>query len=205
MNLDHTKHVMYVQDHAPSGYPMDDEDQLPLPEEGDFTAILAEMEARQAISDAIKWSWAKDRALSLVAQALRAQPEPSTIEGWLVRVALSHCLEENAEIPSFGASTAQRKVDEVFENLARGWMVWVTSKQEEPLRQALRDLPSEDTRDLESLTLFYWGRALQNLLEKDIEEAKRYFDRAMEVGSQFGTPSNPAICWTYCASFLRGS
>lgn len=182
---------------------MDDEDQPPLPEEGNLPAVLAEMEALQAVSDAIKWGWAKDRALSLVGRALRAQPEPTSIEGWLVRAALTHCLGEPLGVPPLGPSEATRPADRLFEDLACGWIRW-TSGGDRGLLETIEAVPPDTQQgDLEILSLFYWGQALKNLVNENVEESQRFFLRAIEVGSQFGTPSNPGICWTYYASFFR--
>jgi len=50
--------------------------------------------------------------------------------------------------------------------------------------------------------LAYWEKAITMAITSDFEEAERYFDRATEVGSQYGTRSNPSICWSYAATFF---
>lgn len=218
MTLDHTMHPVYVsvdseaepgfpsetalpEGRFPSIIPMDDEDQPPLPSVGDLSAILSEMQALQAVSDAITMDWARDRALALSAQALKGQPEPHSMEGWVVRVALAHCLGQSVDLPPFTPSDSDRGTTRTFEVLAYGWIRWVT--QNDPsLLEELESLPPEDNQDMETIALSFWGQALRGLIQGDLKEAKRFFDRSLEIGSQFGTPSNPGICWTYAASFF---
>jgi tetratricopeptide (TPR) repeat protein len=183
----------------------DEENALSDDELEDTPSILAEMEALQAIFDVDFNAGPKDRAMALARQALDLKQNPSNTEGRLTVVALSHCLGVPREdlvlvVPVLGGSWTQR----TFEALASGWMKWLTLSDTEVLRTVANMHPEggEDDGAAETLCLNFWARAIELLAQGQPEEAKRFFERATEVGSQFGTRTNPSICWSYAASFF---
>jgi tetratricopeptide (TPR) repeat protein len=173
----------------------------------DTPAILAEMEALQAIFDVDFNAGPRDRALALARQALDLKQTPSSTEGRLTVVALSHCLgaprEDLVSIPPVSEGSWAHRT---FEALAFGWMRWLTLSDTEVLRTVANMHPEEDGDEddgaAETLCLNFWARAIELLAQGQPEEAKRFFERATEVGSQFGTRTNPSICWSYAASFF---
>ena len=54
----------------------------------------------------------------------------------------------------------------------------------------------------ETLALRHWAAAILNLIDGNQDEARRFYRRAVEIGGQFGTESNPAVLWTYAATFF---
>jgi len=91
-----------------------------------------------------------------------------------------------------------------FETVARAWMIWA---EKGPASEALAELhqledPSPKEGALHLMALFPWKLATEALLEEDPAEAKRQFLRSTELGSQFGTETNPVIQWAYAASFF---
>jgi hypothetical protein len=56
--------------------------------------------------------------------------------------------------------------------------------------------------ELNRMALCHWLRAIALLRDGNSREARRYFRRATTLGGLYGTASNPAIQWTYAASFF---
>lgn len=177
-----------------------------LPQEGgeDVSSIIAEMEALQAIFDANFRKGPVDRALALARQALDLRPEPETVESRLTVVALSHCLGvTRTDLALIEPAPHPRWTRRTFETLGTGWMRWVTLKDDEILKRIARLHEGDDAdSEAETLSLNFWAQAIEHLVHGQREEAQKFFERATEVGAQFGTSTNPPICWTYAASFF---
>ena len=62
--------------------------------------------------------------------------------------------------------------------------------------------PEEDDKAVETLSLNFWAKAIEMLVIGRSEDARRFFERANEVGANYGTRTNPSICWTYATSFF---
>lgn len=168
-----------------------------------MASILAEMEALQAIFDVNFHRGPTDRALALARQALEVRVPPTTTESRLTVVALSHCLGT----PRRDLALVRPKKSHLFfEALATGWMRWLTMGDMAVLGViAKMHEGSEDDGAVETLSLNFWARAIELLVQGDRDGARRFFDRATEVGAQFGTSTNPTICWTYATSYFPGS
>lgn len=52
------------------------------------------------------------------------------------------------------------------------------------------------------LALYFWGEAILQLSSENRKSAHKFYRRALELGSQFGTESHPVISWTYAATFF---
>jgi len=179
-------------------------DLLPQEEGEDVTSILAEMEALQAVFDADFRKGPMDRAQALVRQALEVRTPPTTTEGRLTVVALSHCLgTPRRDLALVRPKKSRKWFRKTFDSLATGWMRWLTMGDMAVLGTiAKMHEGSEDDGAVETLSLNFWAQAIELLAQGDREGAKRFFERATEVGAQFGTSTNPTICWTYAASYF---
>jgi len=177
-------------------------DDLSDSSEEDASTILAEMDALGAVFDADFSEGSVARATMLVRQALELKAEPKTMEDRLTLVAMSHCIgiprEDLIQEPPSKEGPWARQT---FEVLAFGWMRWLVLKDERVLEDIL-SLGGEDDAAGETLSLNFWARAIELLVRGQKDESKRFFERATEVGSQFGTRSNPLICWSYAASYF---
>lgn len=169
--------------------------------EEDVLAILAEMEALQAVFDVEFKEGSVDRALSLAKHALDLKAKPSTMEGRLTVVALSYCIGiHRADLALVTPTSEGPWVQRAFETLASGWMRWLLL-QDKKVLEDIANLGGEDDAAGETLSLNFWARAIELLVQGQKSDAKRFFERSTEVGSQFGTRTNPLICWSYAASF----
>lgn len=52
------------------------------------------------------------------------------------------------------------------------------------------------------MAMSYWLTAVEALAKNDLKEADRYWRRALELGSHFGTDSHLLVSWTYVATFF---
>jgi hypothetical protein len=175
-------------------------------EEEDVGAILAEMEAMKTIFSASFQGGPLERALACSQLALDAwPPNPPTFEGRLTIFCLSRCLGSiRADlIPEAPGGTRWDR--RIFEALAIGWMRWISTGSKEALeviRRMDREEPEEDDREVETLSLSFWAKAIELLIMGRPKDAQKFFERATDVGAQCGTAINPSICWTYAVSFF---
>jgi tetratricopeptide (TPR) repeat protein len=189
---------------------LDEDNDLDLPDESEnVETILAEMEAQKALFDVVFQSGSLDRALSRVREALELLPEnPEKFETRLLVFCLNHCLGNIREdlIPT--APTKTKWSQRAFEALAIGWMHWMTNGDKGVLLYISRmsdGEPEEDDKAVETLSLNFWAKAIEMLVIGRSEDARRFFERANEVGANYGTRMNPSICWTYATSFFMTS
>lgn len=181
----------------------------PPPEENeDVESVLAEMEALEACFQACFGGGSRDRARTLARYALGLKTPPKTFEGLITLRALEVCAgHPQRDLVTPPPST--KWVRSVFEKLGSGWVVWISSGNPSLIMSEAARLEDHDHDNdggaIELTSLRFWSKALGFLTRGDRSEAKRYFDRATEVSSQFGLNINPAICWTYAASFFPKS
>lgn len=169
-------------------------------------AILAEMEAMRAIFAASLQGGSLERALACAQLALEAWPSsPSSFEGKLTIFCLSRCLGSIREDLIPKAPSGSRWDRRTFEALAIGWMRWISTGSKEALGVISRmhqEEPEEDDREIETLSLNFWAKAIELLIRGRPTDAQKFFERANDVGAQWGTAINPSICWTYAVSFF---
>ena len=65
-----------------------------------------------------------------------------------------------------------------------------------------RPVSEQGGGEIHLMALGFWCHAVGDLIHGDLEEARRYFKRALEVGAQFGTESSVAIQWAYVGTFF---
>ena len=171
---------------------------------GDVESVLAEMEALQAFFDASLGHLNPERVMRIATYALHIRCEDKSLEDRLATFCLAHSLGEvRVDLIPHRWSRATRWTKRVAENLITAWMRWTLDGVTHSVEAALERM--EDGREdhsIEALALQYWATAIQSLAYEDQMTSKRYFDRAMEVSSQWGLAVNPPICWTYAISFL---
>ncbi len=92
-----------------------------------------------------------------------------------------------------------------FIRIAQDWITWVSVGSKPPLPTKIPKVLREDTLHggaIEEIVLDFWASAVQALLQKDLLEARKFFERASDVGSSYGIEINHSIQWTYAASFF---
>jgi hypothetical protein len=166
-------------------------------------SILAESRALTAALESLQGRRGMGEVLSLVGPALDAREDSSDVEDTATCAAMGFITGRPVSRPSF--RPAKRPDDRhIFETVAKSWILWASrSDPEEALNalQALR-IPSGKVSALHLMALSPWKGAVEALLKKDASEARRLFLRASELGSQFGTESNPVVQWSFAASFF---
>jgi hypothetical protein len=186
---------------------IDNEIDLDLPDNTEEVgAILAEMVAQQALFEVSFQEGSLERAILRVREALELQPQcPDRFETKLLIFCLNHCLGKPKEGLIPDSPTGTKWSQRTFEALAIGWMKWVTTGDKAVLSYISRmneDEPGEGDKAVETLSLSFWAKAIEMLVLGRLEDSKRFFERANEVGANYGTRTNPSICWTYVTSFF---
>lgn len=101
---------------------------------------------------------------------------------------------------------------QVFKKTASAWMAWAfqSGRSQAMALAELKEMTLLVTETTEGaggavhlMALRPWMLAVIALLENNLEEARRQYHRATEMSAQLGTESNPAIQWTYAATFTK--
>jgi len=168
--------------------------------------VIAQSEALLAALAYVDRGVDRDGALEKVQRALD-RGTFLTVEELTIRSAMRRILGQEA-LASYRFYPAVRPTSRhFFEVSARAWMIWA---EKGSASEALTDLhsleePSPKSGALHLMALVPWKLAIEALLEEDLAEARRQFLRSAELGSQIGTETNPAVQWSYAASFFASS
>jgi len=165
--------------------------------------IMAQSEALHAALAYVDRGVDRDGALERVERALE-RGTFLTVEELTIRCAMRRILGQEAPTSYRFHPAVNPPLRKFFETAARAWMIWA---EKGPASEALTDLhqledPSAKKEALHQMALVPWKLAIEALLEEDLAEAKRQFLRSTELGSQLGTETNPAVQWSYAASFF---
>lgn len=130
---------------------------------------------------------------------------PQDAEGWLQHLAMARLLGEKPPLPELEAG--REAASRLFVRTARAWMLWAVGEQEEARKVLTTTIcepgPGPDGGEIHLMALGPWCRGVGALLGGNREEARRFFRRSMELGSQLGTETNNAIQWAYVATFFE--
>jgi|WetSurMetagenome_2_1015567.scaffolds.fasta_scaffold466282_1 hypothetical protein len=175
----------------------------------DTTTILSEMAAQKAVFDAAFTTTPnRERVLSCSQLTLNLLPyNPEPIETRLLVFCLSYCIG-NVRSDLIPEKTSEKRwTRKVFEALSIGWMRWMVDQNDDGvlfyIANMHNDEPKGEDKSFDTLILNFWSKAIELMVLNRPSEAKKFFDRANEVGAQIGTSINPSICWTYATSFYR--
>lgn len=167
--------------------------------------ILEEVKTLQAMLRATENNEPLDEAALKRIRGIFEGPATDSDESWLAHVAQARILGEPFE-PERLLSVPDGQADtRLLTYLARAWSCWAAG--EFGAAKALLGAADQDDEahvpggHLHTMVLDAWQLAIKALLVGNPQEARRFYRRAMELGSQFGTWSNTAIQWTYVASF----
>lgn len=193
-----------------SSEPRDLKDDLDLPDDSeDTTTILSEMAAQRAVFDAAFSPTPNlERVEACAESTLKLLPfNPEKIETRLLVFCLSYCTG-NVRSDLIPEKTSEKRWSRrVFEALSIGWMRWMVDQNDEEVLYYIanmhNDAPRDEDKSFDTLILNFWAKAIELMVLGRPSEAKKFFDRANEVGAQIGTSINPSICWTYATSFYR--
>jgi len=171
---------------------------------GDVESVLAEMEAQRVFFDASLGLVSSETVSETAIYALRVRSQDESLIDRLTTFCLWHSVGRvKFDLIPHRWSRSTRWAKRTTEDLITSWMRWVAHEDTEAVTHALHRMERDrEDASIEALPLQYWATAIQALTQSDQLTSKRFFERAMEVSSQFGFPSNPPICWTYALSFL---
>jgi hypothetical protein len=179
-----------------------------LPDDSeDTTTILSEMVAQKAVFDAaFSTTPNRVRVMNCAGSTLKLLPHnPESFETKLLVFCLNYCID-NVRADLIPEKTNEKRwTRKVFEALSIGWMRWMVDQNDNGvlfyIANMHNDEPREEDKSFDTLILNFWSKAIELMVLNRPSEAKRFFDRANEVGAQIGTSINPSICWTYATSF----
>lgn len=166
--------------------------------------ILEESRALAAVYAYSQGRGNMETALSQTEAVLATLDPPSDVVGHTTQAAMKFVTGHLVTPPEFEPS--KKPYDRyLFEATARVWILWASQTDPDKAMkelQALKSPPAGAAGALHLMALNPWRDAVEALLRRDAAKARRLFWRASELGSQFGTESNPAVQWTYAASFF---
>lgn len=171
--------------------------------------IAHEMDALQASLKVVEEGADPDEA-RLLGRTYLGRLEPSTIEEHVIEASLLRILGRSVEAPI--CLPRERPWEaHVAEVVALSWLAWAGNDNDRAhaLVKSLRSCQKQKETftgqggAIHLLTLYFWSQAVELLVNADRPGARRFFKRAIEMGSQFGTDSHPMISWAYAASFFE--
>lgn len=177
------------------------------PESGPVNRVAHEMDALHTAMRAVEDEDVVNEA-HVLCRTYLARMEPTTVEEKVIEAALRRILHRSVSTSDVEPDPTKWE-NYVSESVALTWLAWAANDnaQARSLAQKLRSkrkkVFTDRTGALHLYTLSFWSQAVQLLVEGDPAGARRYFKRAIEMGSQFGTESHPMISWAYAASFRR--
>jgi hypothetical protein len=121
----------------------------------------------------------------------------------VIQTALRKIAGEPAPRKKYGSPTRSSSEEHLIETASIAWLNWASGGEEGRIdpTQIMETRPNESGA-LHRTTLLLWLSAIERLEANDLQEARRLWQRAIEIGSSLGTESHPAILWSYAASFF---
>ena len=168
--------------------------------------MLAEMDAQGAAERACDGTGSPVEARMAIQGALELLEnigEPEGLADRVCRASMRHVLRQNS-VEELGEPVESPSEEHFFESVALAWMGWLQGRRSRVDRfLGTRAAPQDqNVGAIHQMALTYWRDAVEKLVLGERDEARRCWQRALEVGSSFGTESHPVILWTYIASFF---
>jgi len=149
----------------------------------------------------------KARAAAKRALASRPRHSPPLIDQ-VIRCSIAKIAGETIPARPLGKPTQSSSENHLVETASLAWTAWLTAS--EPGRAASESLRIQSESPtwlgqpgaLHRTTNTFWLSAIERLEAQDVPEARRLWQRAIEIGASLGIESHPAILWSYAASFF---
>lgn len=173
--------------------------------------MLAEMDAQGAAERACDGTGNPLEAVLAIQGALDLLEPADTLADRVCRTAMRAVLGQDEPFyldrPLPDGDGWEAHEEHIFQMVALGWVGWHqgTLDRKGVQETAIRiraDRKAQREGAVHQMALFLWLDAVEKLSMNDREESRRCWQRALEVGSSFGTESHPVILWTYIASFF---
>lgn len=171
--------------------------------------VAHEMGALQAALQAVERRGSREHA-RLLGRTYLGRLDPQTVEEHVIEAAIQRILGQS--VGDFEVTPDRASWETyVAETIALAWHAWASNDNDRAIT-LVRELRASQKRKesfvgqtgaIHLLTLYFWSQAVHLLAVHDRPGARRFFKRAIEMGSQFGTDSHPMISWAYAASFFE--
>jgi len=170
----------------------------------EISRLMSESRAVAMVCEAIEGRESPLRVQQFIQGLFRNQPS-DTVEDRITWYAMGKILQSELPAPDRFDEETEDAERALFLSVAWAWVVWASGGSKDSALAELDKLrlQEEGPNVLHHLALSNWAFAVRALLTSKTKEAKRRYRRALDVGSQFGTESNPVITWTYAASFFQ--
>lgn len=164
-----------------------------------------EMAALATLADPLGSGPDQEEALSFIRRVVDTM-EPTDATTSLVLASMAKILALD-DLPLGDFEPESGPADQqAFVLISKAWIAWSQGDLQTArslLGQVETHLSSIRGGAIHLIALSHWKCAIQQLLEGDRTEAWRLFRRAIDFGGQMGTETNPAIQWSYVASFFE--
>lgn len=171
--------------------------------------MIAETRALNEAGKAVE-SKQTDAAIRLVRNLYASRRSCTSVEDTITLAAMAKILGDSVE-PHINPIPTEGPWDKiVLETVAHVWISCMAGRPE-VARRLLPEIRAKQHEDegiegrkgaVNLMSMYYWTIAVEALANGDRKEAKRFWKRALEVGSHFGTDSHMIVSWTYVATFF---
>ncbi len=165
--------------------------------------IIAEGKALNNAMGAIEGKVPLKVAREEVKQFLENYPEADTIERFIIREALQN-ISQDKRLPPTYVTSATTEDERLFLAIGTAWVSWLLGTPVDE-RTLPEDISLEDEAFLNGMALQQWLHAVRNLIAGKKDSAEVFYRRAMTLGSEYGVASNPAIHWSFVATYFPTS
>lgn len=174
--------------------------------------LFAEMDALNAAGKAADGAGDAQEARDLTRAAFDAF-DPKDAQDGLAKAAMAFILGEDVKPLVPKAPAAEPWIQHVFESIARAWACWAADPSSPaPLEEVARLRREQKDREdvgssrragaIQLIALYFWAAGVEALAKNNLDEARRFWKRAIDIGASWGTESHPAVLWTYAATFF---
>ncbi len=167
---------------------------------------VAQMVALDALFDANRGQGPAARAIDLARELRELLPLPASVEMLTIDIALAHILEgEPRGVLPEGPSPNLPWFDHAVEEVCLAWGYWVAHQDRRAVglsERLQRSAPTQDNGALSLPAIYDWARAVEALVHGNLDECRRYFDRASELSAQVALETHETLLWTYGATFF---
>ncbi len=169
--------------------------------------ILALFRALTASLTYIECGSEPEKAILLTEEALALRKTPRDAVNVAIDMAMYRIVGKNPPKRKARRVPAAPWTEHVAGKVALAWLDWVEGdlvSAERKIDQIRRNQKGQEEGDKTSavslFALHLCTEAIHNLTQNDLKSARPFFQRAAELGSQYGTDSHIMISWIYVST-----